>query len=90
VETESGDIRRLGSTCAALTLRPRDAAKAKTDATHHDRTERAKAKAREWLASGVGLDKVRNWLSCYVRCFVQNGRIMMDERGADGWKQTTL
>ena len=85
VRTEAGDIRKLGSTCAALTLRPSDRRKAHAEEAAFGRIERAKSKARKWLADGFSLDRVRNWLGCYVRCEVREGSIVMHRPFGGAW-----
>ena len=90
VETESGDIRRLGSTCASFALRPRDIAKIKSESATHDRQERAIAAARKHLAAGIALPAVRNRLGCFVRAEIRDGVIVAIRQVCGQWKETPV
>lgn len=89
VENESG-IRRLGSTCASLTLRPRDVAKIKSESAVHDRQERAIAAARQHLSGGMTLAAVRNRLGCFMRTDIRDGVIIAIRQICGQWVETPI
>jgi hypothetical protein len=90
VRSECGDYRRLGSTCAALALRPRDAAKAKTEEATFVRQQRAIDKARKYLADGVDFARVANWLGCFVRTDRRGGVLVAIRLVAGQWVETQV
>jgi hypothetical protein len=89
IENESG-IRRLGSTCASLALRPRDVAKIQSESAVHDRQERAIAAARKHLSGGMTLAAVRNRLGCFVRTDIRDGVVIAIRQICGQWVETPI
>ncbi len=90
VRSSGGDIRRLGSTCASLSLRPRDAAKLRSESATHERQEKAIENARKMLASGVALRVVANRLGCFVRYDIRDGVIVAIRKHLGQWVETVV